>query len=92
MCSADLDHGNDCSIRWNATLQRAEVWSDHWVAVNKELGTAYHQSYWYRVNNGVVTKATARHIRDYYQMDHLPWYAEQDADPQRCMKALRSVM
>ena len=45
------------------------------VPLYKELGAAYNDPYWYRTNNGILTRAQAVQIQDYYNMSELPPYA-----------------
>ena len=69
------DEGKNCMIKWNERRRRAEVWTVVDVPLYKELGAAYNDPYWYRTNNGILTRAQAVQIRDYYNMSELPPYA-----------------
>ena len=42
------EDGNNCMIKWNPLLRRAEVWTLVDVPLYKELGAAYNDPYWYR--------------------------------------------
>ena len=68
------DEGNNCKIKWNPILRRAEVWTTMAVPLYKELGLAYNDPYWYRVHNGLRTLAQATQVRDYYNKPDLPPY------------------
>ena len=67
-----LEDGNNCMIKWNPILRRAEVWTLVDVPLYKELGAAYNDPYWYRPHNGITTRAQAVQIRDYYNKTELP--------------------
>ena len=66
------DEGNNCKIKWNPILRRAEVWTTMAVPIYKELGLAYNDPYLYRVHNGLRTLAQATQVRDYYNKPDLP--------------------
>jgi hypothetical protein len=70
--------GNNCMIKWNPLLRRAEVWSLVDVPLYKELVAAYNDPYWYRPHNGITTRAQAVQIRDYYNKTELPPYGYQE--------------
>ena len=44
------------------------------VPLYKELGAAYNDPYWYRTNNGILTRAQAVQIRGCYNKSELPPY------------------
>ena len=68
------DEGNNCKIKWNPILRRAEVWTTMAVPLYKELGLPYNDPYWYRAHNGLRTLAQAIQVRDYYNKTNLPPY------------------
>jgi hypothetical protein len=46
--------------------------------LNKELGLAYIDPYWYRLNNGLRTRAQAVQVQQYYNQPTLPPYGKKD--------------
>ena len=72
------EDGNNCMIKWNPLLRRAEVWTLVDVPLYKELGAAYNDPYWYRPHNGITTRDQAEQIREYYNKTELPPHGYQD--------------
>ena len=68
------ESGNNCKIIWNPLLRRAEVWTLVDIPLNKELGLAYNDPYWYRLHNGLRTHAQAVQVQQYYNQSTLPPY------------------
>ena len=72
--------GNNCIIKWNTKRRRVEVWTVVDVPLYMELGAAYNDPYWYRLNNGVRTRQQAEQIREYYNKSELPPYGETEVE------------
>jgi hypothetical protein len=68
------DEENNCMIKWDARRRWEEVWTVVDLPLYKELGVAYNDSYWYRINNGIQTRAQAVQIRNYYNKREFPPY------------------
>ena len=46
------------------------------IPFKKELGLAYNDPYWYRLNNGLCTRAQAVQVQNHYNQTYLPPYGE----------------
>ena len=54
------------------------MWTLVTIPLNKELGLAYNDPYWYRLNNGLRTRAQAIQVQTYYNQPTLPPYGEME--------------
>ena len=50
------------------------MWTLVAIPLNKELGLAYNDPYWYRLNNGLRLRAQAVQVQHYYNQPTLPPY------------------